>query len=186
MLTKRMTSGISGMVLVGLIMAACSSSPSTSGSGTTTTTKSGVSSTTAATAAKGNGKDPSDPIPLGQTGSVEGWTVKVISVVPETTDPVTSTTAAGYESLVYTMEATREQGQKPAPPIVLAPQFLASNHLTYNAASQPFCNGGQPMNNDVYPGGTATHSACITVPSTAASHLVLGMGIVNKLWFATS
>jgi hypothetical protein len=87
-------------MLVSLTMAACSSTTS-SGNGTTTTT-----TATTTTAAKGSGQSPSAPIPLGQTGSVDGWTVKVVSVVPETTDPVTSTTAAGYESLVYTMEAT--------------------------------------------------------------------------------
>ena len=114
--------------------------------------------------------------------------VKVVSVTPEITDPVTSTTAAGYQSIVYTIRAILEHGFRPASPSILTAEFLATNHTIYNAGSMPKCYGGMTFHNLAYPGRAVTDSGCISVPTSAASHLALAMVLVSgsEVWFATS
>lgn len=166
------------LIIAALALAGCSAKAASS---STTASPKVTSSTAPAT----NGKSPTSPIPLGQTASVDGWTVKVVSVEPETTDPVTSSTAPDYQSLVYTLSATRT-GSSPAAAIELDPEILAANHLTYSADSDPNCYGGTPDNDQVYTGGTTMDSACISVPNAAASHMVIGLGLISQTWFATT
>ncbi len=113
--------------------------------------------------------------------------VKVVSVTPEITDPVTSTTAAGYQSIVYTIRATLEHGFRPESPSILMAAFLAANHTIYNADSMPECYGGKTFHNLAYPGGAVTDSGCISIPTSAAGDLVLSMRLVGggEVWFAT-
>jgi hypothetical protein len=152
---------------------------------TTTSTASGstASGSTAQPLAT-SGSSPSSPVPLGQTASVEGWTVKVISVAPEATDTATGgPPPAGYLFEVYTIQATRTDSS-PESPIVLDPVLVGSTKVQRGADTNPMCYGGTPYNDQVDQGGTAQDSACISVPATDTG-LVLGLGVVSQTWFAT-
>jgi hypothetical protein len=142
--------------------------------------------TTPTTANKGNGSSPSSPVPFGKTASVDGWTVRVVSVVPESTDPNVGKPPKGYLFEIYTLRDTRTAAT-PDSPIDLDPVLLGPTHAVRSVDSTPMCWGGNPYNDQVYKGGTVEDSACISVPVADASGLLVGVGGLegNSTWFAT-
>ena len=133
----------------------------------------------------GNGSSPSSPIPFGQSGNVDGWTVKVISLTSEPTNSLShEPPPTGYAFMVYTLQTTRTDS-KPESPILLTPKLLGPSKAERSAISTPICFGGTPYNDQVHQGGTVTTGACISVKSTDVGHLVMGVGFIHQTWFAT-
>jgi hypothetical protein len=162
-----------------LLAAACSSSPSATSGNTPTTAASTTSTTAAADGSETN------PIPFGQTGDVDGWKVKVISVASEAAEPFTSTPPPeGYAFMVFTLEVTRTDS-KPESPVLLTPKLLGPSKAERGLATTPFCLGGTPYNDQVHQGGTVQTGGCISVPTSDVGHLVMGVGFINDKWFAT-
>jgi hypothetical protein len=143
-------------------------------------------SPTTASAKNGNGSSPSSPVPFGKTASVDGWTVKVLSVAPESTDPNVGKPPKGYLFEIDTLQVTRTAAT-PDSPIDLDPELLGPTHAVRSVDSSPMCWGGNPYNDQVYKGGTVMTSDCISVPVADASGLVVGVGDLegNPTWFAT-
>lgn len=133
----------------------------------------------------GNGSSPSSPIPLGQSGNIDGWKVKVISFTTEPTNSLTyQPPPAGYAFMVYTLQTTRTDS-KPEAPILLTPKLLGPSKAERSSISSPICLGGSPYNDQVHQGGTVTTGGCISVKSSDVGHLVLGVGLFHDIWFAT-
>lgn len=162
----------------------------TSTAGTTSTTRAVSLPTTpqvttpATTAAAATGSV-TNPVPFGSVGSVTGWKVKVISVAAEGTDTLTSQPPpAGYQFVVYTIQATRT-GSDPEAAFELDPVLLA-NQVERGVDTSPTCYGGSPDNDQVMTGGTVSTSDCISVPSGAGLLLgVSGDGFTDsRTWFA--
>jgi hypothetical protein len=133
-----------------------------------------------------NGSSPSSPVPFGKTASVDGWTVRVVSVAPESTDPNVGKPPKGYLFEIDTLQVTRTAAT-PDSPIDLDPELLGPTHAVRSVDSSPMCWGGNPYNDQVYKGGTVMTSDCISVPVADASGLVVGIGDLegNPTWFAT-
>jgi hypothetical protein len=169
-----------------IALAGCGSSSThtttvTSSAATTSTPTTNTSTTSAA-----KGKSPSDPIPFGSTGSIEGWTVKVVSLVTEPADKVyvKPAEAAGYAFEVYTLEVTRTAAEAQSP-ILLTPKLLGPSKTERSSIASPVCLGGEPYNDKVHQGGTAKTGGCISVPASDVGHLLLGVGFSGEIWFAT-
>jgi hypothetical protein len=146
-----------------------------SGAGKPVTTKTSVT----------NGSSPSSPIPFGQTASVEGWNVKVISVAPEATDPaLLKPPPAGYLFEVVTLKTTRT-GSTAESPIELSAALLGPSKAQRSVDTNPMCFGGTPYNDLVEKGGTVDDGYCISIPKNDTKGLVLGLGTLSQLWFAT-
>lgn len=175
------------VIVIAVVAGSSKKSPSTTATTTTVATGShSPASSTTTTAASGNGSSPSSPIPLGQSANVEGWKVKVVSVTPEATDPVTGgPPPAGYLFEVFTLQTTRTDSS-PESPIILDPVLVGPTKDQRGADSNPQCYGGTPYNDEVDQGGTVQTSACISIPTNDTTGLALGVGIVNQTWFATS
>ncbi len=133
----------------------------------------------------GDGSSPSSPIAFGQSGNVDGWTVKVTSFTSEPTDSLThEPPPAGYAFMDYTLQTTRTDS-KPEAPILLTPKLLGPSKAERSAISSPSCFGGTPYNDQVHQGGTVTTGACISVKSSDVGNLVIGVGLFDQKWFAT-
>lgn len=111
-----------------------------------------------------------------------GWRVRVASVAPEAQTPELKTAPqAGYDYEIVTLTVTR-LGRAPRSPILLTPVLLDARHAE-RGAEGPVCYGGTPYNNRVYRGATVTTSTCISVPTAAATHLVVGVGTtLSRRW----
>jgi hypothetical protein len=138
------------------------------------------------------GNSPKSPLPLGTSASLNGFTVKVISVSPEAIEPNymgdpspdgnNDAVPAGYVAETYVVQDTNT-GTAPAS-VPLSGSFLATNHLVYNSAtprpggySECYANApAVPYNNQVYPGGTTTDGGCVLVPTAEATGLVMVIG----------
>jgi hypothetical protein len=132
----------------------------------------------------GNGSSPSSPIAFGQSGSVDGWTVKVISLTSSPTNGADEPPPAGYAFMVYTLQTTRTDS-KPDAPILLTPKLLGPSKAERSSITSPICLGGTPYNDQVLQGGTVMTGGCISVKSSDVGHLVIGVGFIHQTWFAT-
>jgi hypothetical protein len=137
------------------------------------------------TAAMGDSR--SAPVPFGHTANVDGWNVKVVSVTPEATDPLTGKPPAGTTFYVFTLQVTNTSSTPAAPSLSLISDLVGSNNVSYSVVTQPGCYGGNPDNDNVYKGGTVKFGACISVPSNVADLLLNVSGFIspNPTWFAT-
>ena len=134
--------------------------------------------------AKATGKTPSSPLPLGTYANIEGWKVKVISVVPEAEDSLLHTPPPkGYVFEVYTIQGIRTSST-PSSIIPLNPELLGTLHVTRGPGQSPDCYGGSPDNATAYKGGVITDSTCVSMTTADASNFVLGMGEDPTIWFA--
>jgi hypothetical protein len=178
----RLAIGATAMVLAAASLAACggptSSAPATGG---VTPLPSA-----AATAIAPTGASRSDPVPFGKTATVDGWTVRVMSVAPEATDPVNGAPPAGTTFYVFTLQVTNTSSTPAAPSLSLLSDLVGSTNVSYSVVTAPMCYGGNPDNDLVYKGGTVDFGACIAAPSTARDLLlnVSGLGS-DSTWFAT-
>jgi hypothetical protein len=142
------------------------------------------------TSAGGNGSSPSSAIPFGQTGSIDGWTVKVVAVTSAITDPIDEIQPpAGYLCESITLQTTRTASQGETP-VMLDDVLLGSNLAQRGAGDQPDCvtaANNEPYNNVVEDGGTVNTGDAISVP-VSDTNLVLGVGTpgIKQLWFKTT
>lgn len=133
----------------------------------------------------------SNPVPLGEAYPVTengapGWTVKVISVTPEASDPVAGAPPAGYLFDIVSYQLTRT-GSTPEAPIQVLGDLIANN-VARSVDTTPICYGGTPDNDDVYQNGTVNTSDCISVPAVDQSSLVLSVTAdfgLKTTYFAT-
>jgi hypothetical protein len=137
-----------------------------------------------------NGNSPGSPLPLGSSVLQDGWTVKIISLAPEATEPQemgqpsadgnNDAVPAGYVAETYTLQATNTSKTPGSAISVALPVLLAKNHLTYDVNTGDGCYANPPAtpyNNTVYPGGTTpVFGACILVPTAEATGLVFVLG----------
>ena len=91
----------------------------------------------------GNGSSPSSPIALGQSGNVDGWTVKVISLTAAPTDSLNQPPPAGYTFMLYTLQTTRTDS-KPEAPILLTPKLLGPSKAERSANYIPALSSVAP------------------------------------------
>jgi hypothetical protein len=140
---------------------------------------------TTTTAPSGNGSSPSRPVPFGKTASVDGWTVKLVSVTPESTDPRAGKPPKGYLFEIDTLQVTRTAAT-PSSPIGLDPELVGLTHAVRKAGTSPRCWGVNSYNYQVDKGRTVKTSDCISVPVADASGLAVGVGglVGNPTWFA--
>lgn len=157
----------------------------TSGRGPRTVTTATTSPTTTATTTPKSVGSVGEPIPLGTVHNVEGWDVKVVSVVAVPVDDVSGASApAGFVFKQYTLNATRTDDQ-PDTPYTLNPRLLGASHVERGAGDQPICLSNAGGIDAVHKGGTVVFKACISVTaSDAAQRSVLGLGLFHTTWFA--
>ena len=182
-----------GLVALGaaLLMTGCGGSQSAGNGGTSTATlqatatPNGTATPTTNTSPLGSTR--TNPVPFGQTATVAGWTVKVISVAPETTDPSVGAPPAGTVFEVFTLQVTNTSATPAAPSLSLISDLVGSTNVSYSVDTSPLCYGGTPDNDNVYQGGTVQFGACISVPSSVTGLLlnVSGFLSTNSVWFAT-
>lgn len=176
--------GLSAIVLI-VVIASSSTNSSKNSHATATSAPTIAAPTSPPPTAAPSGKVPNNPIPFGSAGSVDGWTVKVLSLTTTPTDSLTGQPPpAGYVFEVYNLQTTRT-ATDPAEPIMLVPRLLGPSNAERSSISDPMCFGGKPYNDQVHQGGTVTSGGCISVPAADAGHLVLGVGMLSQTWFAT-
>lgn len=190
-LHKKVAFSVSALTFA-LLAAGCGTvsakSPPTTVSATTSTPATVPVTTTTVAKPKADGDSPTSPVPFGQPGTVDGWTVKVVSVTPEAKDTLTGDAApAGYVFEIDTLQTTRTSSEAESP-ILLNPVLLAAQ-AERSVDTDPMCFGGTPYNDQVLKGGTVVTSDCISVPTADVSSLVLGVQgddfTSSRTWFAT-
>lgn len=186
-----------GAILLAVIaLAGCGGSTTVTATTTATTTVTTTATPTGTTPTETTptetgptseqGKSPTDPIPFGSTGSIEGWRVKVVSVVTEPAGKVqvNASEAAGHAFVVYTLEVTRTAAEAESP-IQLIPRLLGPSKQERGLSTSPLCYGGEPYNDRVHQGGTVRTGGCISVPASDEGQLVMSVGFIHEIWFAT-
>jgi hypothetical protein len=131
------------------------------------------------------------PVPFGKTITIDHWKVKVISMAVETNfSEELSPPPAGYNYVVYSLQYTLLSGKPNSPVFAFTNVLVGSTKDQRGVDTDPMCDGGNPYNNDVDPGGTVQSGACISVP-VKDTGLVMGVSPLLSLsdatyWFATT
>ena len=174
---------IAAVCALGVLEAGCGSSNHTS------------SPTTNAPTAPKSGSSAENPIPLGMTGRVGQWTVRVISLMKAPRD--NSPPPAGYAFMAYMVQFNQTKpGQQPPifnqtepgqHPSFLPATLLGPSKAQRTAESNPMCGFATPptTSNEVHI-GQGTESGCISVLTSDSDDLVMGVGSEPDIvWFAT-
>jgi len=170
--------GLAGLVVLIIVISALAS-----GSKPSNSTANNSPSSSPAVAQAGSSR--SNPVPVGHTANVSGWTVKVVSVTPETSD-ISGPIPAGTNFDVYNLQVTNTTSTPAAPSTTLLVDLVGANSVSYSVDSNPLCYGGTPDNDNVYQGGTVSFGGCISLPSnvTGLELNVSTISSTNPVWFA--